>query len=176
MGVQAGDYLIYVAEAGSDQVVGFEARSNIRRTLLITAGGKALTAARSAIEREQYLRRRGPEEADLVDLFAQEYAKIKKTRIATMLAARAVTMAEPPPTAMTASARHSASLAAAASTEGSGLCPRTLENTPVAHTMAIQCAPGMKSATGTPALSGGPPSSPVVLITPPMRIPAPTGQ
>ena len=58
LGVQAGDHLIYIAEAGSDHVAGFEARSNIRRTLLITAGGKALLAARSEAERESYLRRR----------------------------------------------------------------------------------------------------------------------
>ena len=45
LGVQAGDHLIYIAEAGSDHVTGFEARSNIRRTLLITAGGKALLTA-----------------------------------------------------------------------------------------------------------------------------------
>jgi len=45
LGVQAGDHLIYIAEAGSDAVAGFEARSNIRRTLLVTAGGKALLAS-----------------------------------------------------------------------------------------------------------------------------------
>ena len=61
LGVQAGDHLIYIAEAGSDHVAGFEARSNIRRTLLVTAGGKALLAARSEAERESYLRRRSAE-------------------------------------------------------------------------------------------------------------------
>ncbi len=83
LGVQAGDHLIYIAEAGSDHVAGFEARSNIRRTLLITAGGKALLAARSEAERESYLRRRSDEESALVDRFLEEYDAIKRTRIAT---------------------------------------------------------------------------------------------
>ncbi len=83
LGVQAGDHLIYIAEAGSDAIAGFEARSNIRRTLLVTAGGKALLAARSDAERESYLRRRSPEEADLVDRFLDDYVEIRRTRIAT---------------------------------------------------------------------------------------------
>ncbi|SDZ70870.1 transcriptional regulator, IclR family [Variovorax sp. YR266] len=83
LGVQAGDHLIYIAEAGSDQAAGFEARSNIRRTLLSTAGGKALLAARSPFERESYLRRRSREEANLVDVFLGEMGGIAKTRIAT---------------------------------------------------------------------------------------------
>jgi len=83
LGVQAGDHLIYVAEAGSDAVAGFEARSNIRRTLLVTAGGKALLAERPDAEREQYLRRRGSEEAELIELFLHEFEGIRKTRIAT---------------------------------------------------------------------------------------------
>lgn len=83
LGVQAGDHLIYVAEAGSDQVAGFEARSNIRRTLLVTAGGKALLAEKPHAEREAYLRRRGADEADQVDKFLAEYEQIRRTRIAT---------------------------------------------------------------------------------------------
>jgi DNA-binding IclR family transcriptional regulator len=83
LGVQAGEHLIYIAEAGSDHVAGFEARSNIRRTLLITAGGKALLAERPVAEREAYLRRRGPAEKELVDRFLGEYEQIRKTRIAT---------------------------------------------------------------------------------------------
>lgn len=83
LGVQAGDHLIYIAEAGSDHVAGFEARSNIRRTLLVTAGGKALLAERSEVERESYLRRRGADERDLIDRFLEEYDAIKRTRIAT---------------------------------------------------------------------------------------------
>lgn len=83
LGVQAGDHLIYIAEAGSDHVAGFEARSNIRRTLLITAGGKALLAERPEAEREAYLRRQPASEAHLVDRFLEEYDQIRKTRIAT---------------------------------------------------------------------------------------------
>ena len=83
LGVQAGDHLIYIAEAGSDAMADFEARSNIRRTLLATAGGKALLAARSDAEREAYLRRRSAEEADLVESFLHEYEEIRRTRIAT---------------------------------------------------------------------------------------------
>ena len=83
LGVQAGDHLIYIAEAGADTIAGIEARSNIRRTLLVTAGGKALLAARSDAELEAYLRRRGADEADLTDTFLGEYENIRRTRIAT---------------------------------------------------------------------------------------------
>lgn len=82
LGVQAGDHLIYIAEAGSDPVAGFEARSNIRRTLLSTAGGKALLAAKSPTERELYLRRRPREEAELVDTFLGELDGITKAQVA----------------------------------------------------------------------------------------------
>ncbi len=82
LGVQAGDHLIYIGGVGSDFVAGFEARSNIRRTLLVTAGGKALLTARPEAERDAYLRRRTASEADLVTRFLQEYEEIKKTRIA----------------------------------------------------------------------------------------------
>jgi DNA-binding IclR family transcriptional regulator len=82
LGVQAGDHLIYIAEAGNDPAAGFEARSNIRRTLLSTAGGKALLAARSPFERDAYLRRRSREETNLVDAFLGEMSEIAKTRIA----------------------------------------------------------------------------------------------
>jgi DNA-binding IclR family transcriptional regulator len=85
LGVQAGDHLIYVAEAGSDPVGRFDARSNIRRTLLTTAGGKALLAERRDAERESYLRRRTRDEAEFVDQFLQEYPTIKSSHIATNL-------------------------------------------------------------------------------------------
>ena len=88
LGVQAGDHLIYIAEAGSDLITGFEARSNIRRTVLATAGGKALLAARPDAERELYLRRHSAEEAELVDRFLEEYAEIRRTRIATNVTRR----------------------------------------------------------------------------------------
>jgi len=82
LGVQAGGHLIYVDEAGADDVAGFEARSNIRRTLLATAGGKALLAAQAAVERETYLRRRDPDEATEVEAFLREIEDIQRTRIA----------------------------------------------------------------------------------------------
>ena len=82
LGVQAGDHLMYIAEAGSDAMTGFEARSNIRRPMLATAGEGAALAARSDGDRVSYLRRRSAEEADLVDQFLAEYAEIKRTRIA----------------------------------------------------------------------------------------------
>ena len=83
LGVRAGDHLVYVDEAGSDYLAGFEARSNIRRTLLATAGGKALLAARPEAERDAYLRRRPAEEREQVERFFAEYDQIRKTRIAT---------------------------------------------------------------------------------------------
>jgi DNA-binding IclR family transcriptional regulator len=83
LGVQAGDNLIYVAEAGSDTLSGYAARTNIRRTMLETAGGKALLAAMPEGQRNSYLRRRGADERELVEQFLGEYDTIKKTRIAT---------------------------------------------------------------------------------------------
>ncbi len=83
LGVKAGDHLIYIAEAGSDQVTGFAAQSNIRRKLLATAGGKALIAALPDLERGTFLRRQRTAEAELVDRYLEEYDKIRKTRIAT---------------------------------------------------------------------------------------------
>lgn len=85
LGAQAGDHLIYIAEAGSDPVAGFEARSNIRRTLLVTAGGKALLAARADAEIQAYLRRRSPEEAELVNSFLAQIDTIRRTGVATNL-------------------------------------------------------------------------------------------
>jgi DNA-binding IclR family transcriptional regulator len=83
LGVEAGDHLIYVDEVGADTVEGFEARSNIRRTLVATPGGKALLAARPDAELEPYLRRRRLEEADAVRDFLEELEEIRETRIAT---------------------------------------------------------------------------------------------
>jgi len=83
LGVQAGDNLIYIAEAGADPVEGFDARSNIRRKLLQTAGGRALLAERSDFERESFLRRQAGSEAGLVEEFLSELEQIKKTKIAT---------------------------------------------------------------------------------------------
>jgi len=82
LGVQAGDHLIYVAEAGSDTLTGYAARTNIRRTLLETAGGKALLVALPESQRNAFLRRRPREEAALVDQFLSESASIRETGIA----------------------------------------------------------------------------------------------
>lgn len=82
LGVRAGDHLIYVAEAGSDTLSGFAARTNIRRGLLDTAGGKALLAAMSESDRVGYLRRRQPADAPLVEQFLSEYDAIRSTRLA----------------------------------------------------------------------------------------------
>jgi DNA-binding IclR family transcriptional regulator len=67
LGVQAGDHLIYIGEAGGDAISGIEARSSIRRTLLGTAGGRALLAAWPAEELRTFLSRRGPDEAEEVE-------------------------------------------------------------------------------------------------------------
>lgn len=83
LGVRAGDHLIYIAEAGSELVPGFAAQSNIRRTLLATAGGKALLAALPDMERATFLRRQRAENAGLVDGFLEEYDSIRKTGFAT---------------------------------------------------------------------------------------------
>jgi DNA-binding IclR family transcriptional regulator len=83
VGVRAGEHLIYIAEVGSDPVVGFDARSNIRRGLLSTAGGKALLAARPDSEIEAYLRRRDPDDSELVRHFLDELDEIRTSRIAT---------------------------------------------------------------------------------------------
>ena len=82
LGVQAGDHLVYVAETGSDSVADFEARSNIRRPMLATAGGKALLAAKPPAAREAFLRRKRTDEPDLVEAFLDEYDEICRTGIA----------------------------------------------------------------------------------------------
>jgi len=82
LGVQAGDDLIYISETGSDSIADFEARSNIRRSMLATAGGKALIAAWSPVEREAFLRRRQAEDGVLVDGFLEEFEEIERSRIA----------------------------------------------------------------------------------------------
>ena len=82
LGVPAGDHLIYIAEARGDAITSIDAQRNIRRTLLNTAGGKALLAARPDRELEAFLRRRGSEEAEHVDRFLAEFADIRRTNIA----------------------------------------------------------------------------------------------
>lgn len=83
LGVQAGDHLISIAAAGGDAISGIEARSNIRRTLLGTAGGKALLAAKPDAELKAFLRHRGSDEAADVETFLGEYEEIRRTRLAT---------------------------------------------------------------------------------------------
>jgi DNA-binding IclR family transcriptional regulator len=83
LGVRAGDNLISIAEAGSDAIVDFEARSHVRRTLIATAAGKALLAMRPSAEVEAYLRTRGEDEQEMVTSFLNEYQDIRKTGIAT---------------------------------------------------------------------------------------------
>lgn len=83
LGVEAGDDLIYIAEAGGDSIAGFEAHRNIRRTLLATATGKALLAAQPEEELQAFLRRHSRSEPQLVEAFLGEYEEIKRTGIAT---------------------------------------------------------------------------------------------
>jgi DNA-binding IclR family transcriptional regulator len=83
LGVRAGDNLISIAEAGSDAIVDFEARSNVRRTLIATAAGKALLAMLPPAEVEAYLRTRGEDEQEMVTSFLNEYEDIRKTGLAT---------------------------------------------------------------------------------------------
>jgi DNA-binding IclR family transcriptional regulator len=85
LGVAAGDDLMYIGESGTDALTGFAARSNIRRELISTAGGKALLAHESDPVREAYLRRLGSNRGDAVSAFLSEYAEIRRTGIARNL-------------------------------------------------------------------------------------------
>jgi DNA-binding IclR family transcriptional regulator len=82
VGVRAGDHLIYIAEAGSDLMSGFEAQSNIRRDLLTTAGGKALLAALPENELRGFLRRRQPAEQGEISSFLEALPSIRENKIA----------------------------------------------------------------------------------------------
>jgi DNA-binding IclR family transcriptional regulator len=82
VGVRAGDHLIYVAEAGSDMLSGFGARSNIRRSMLTAAGGRALLAELPQPELDAFLHRRGPEEQLDVEEFIGSRAAIRASRLA----------------------------------------------------------------------------------------------
>ena len=82
VGVRAGDNLIYVAEAGSDMLSGFGARTSIRRGMLSSAGGKALLAELPRAELADFLRRRGAGEQHDVEEFLDSRAAIRATRIA----------------------------------------------------------------------------------------------
>lgn len=82
LGVPAGDHLIYIAEVGQDPVIGYDAKSDIRRVLLRTAGGKALLAAQPMDDRNRFLRRRSADERELVEQFLGEIDQIRRTGIA----------------------------------------------------------------------------------------------
>ncbi len=82
LGVRAGDDLIYVAEVGNEHMPPLAARSNIRRDLLATAGGKALMAAMPPQTRDAYLRSRRHDTPEKIDAFVQEFHDIVRTRIA----------------------------------------------------------------------------------------------
>jgi DNA-binding IclR family transcriptional regulator len=77
VGVRAGDHLIYIAEAGSGLMSGFEAQPNLRRGLLTTAGGKALLAALPETKLHAFLRRRTQEEKADVDAFLEALPSIR---------------------------------------------------------------------------------------------------
>lgn len=82
VGVQAGDHLIYIAEAGTDIMAGFEARTNIRRDMLVTAGGKALLASLPETELLSYLRRRDTEGKFDMAALIDEFTSIRANGIA----------------------------------------------------------------------------------------------
>lgn len=85
LGVEAGDHLIYIAEAGGDAIADIEARHNIRRTLLGTATGKALLAVRPLDELHAFLRRQSRSNPEQVQAFLAEYEDIKRSGVATNL-------------------------------------------------------------------------------------------
>ncbi|MFE7566781.1 IclR family transcriptional regulator [Streptomyces sp. NPDC057539] len=81
LGVEAGEHLIYIGESGMDALTGFGARTNIRRRLLSTAGGKALLAAMPDVKRDSYLRRQQAEDPEGVSEFLAEFPDIRKTGV-----------------------------------------------------------------------------------------------
>lgn len=83
LGVRAGANLIYISEAGQDMASSFAARSNIRRTLIDTAGGKALLSLFANTALQTCLRRWHESETEKVEVFLHELASIKRSRIAT---------------------------------------------------------------------------------------------
>lgn len=86
LGVEAGEHLIYIGESGTDALAGFGARSNIHRSLLGTAGGKALLVEKSDTEREAYLRRQSAQAPEPVSAFLAQFPEIRKSGFATNLA------------------------------------------------------------------------------------------
>ena len=82
IGIRAADHLIYIAEAGTNLMSNFEARTNLRRDLLTTAGGKAHLAAMPEAELETYLRSKEPEQHAEVIGFLEACTSIRETGIA----------------------------------------------------------------------------------------------
>ena len=82
LGVEAGEHLIYIGESGTDALTGFAARSDIRRGLISTAGGKALLATWPDQARDAYLRRQQAQDPDRVSGFLAEFADIRTSRVA----------------------------------------------------------------------------------------------
>ena len=82
VGVLSADRLIYVAEAGSDLMASFEARTNIRRKPLRTAGGKALLALMPETEMEAFLRGHHIATAEEVSEFLLQLPAIRKGGVA----------------------------------------------------------------------------------------------
>jgi DNA-binding IclR family transcriptional regulator len=76
LGVQAGEALIYISVAGRDPIMSYESRTNIRRTMLNTAGGKVLLAFEDTNRRDKFLAQRPAEERDLVEAFLSQYYAI----------------------------------------------------------------------------------------------------
>jgi DNA-binding IclR family transcriptional regulator len=86
LGVRAGASLIYIAEAGSDLIASFRARSNIRRPILHTAGGKVFLAALPEAELDSFLRSRRADESDDVHSFLEMLPSIRDAQIAVNVA------------------------------------------------------------------------------------------
>ncbi len=82
LGVEAGEHLIYIGESGTDALTGFAARSDIRRGLISTAGGKALLATWPDASLDAYLRRQQAEDPERVSGFLAEFGDIRKSRVA----------------------------------------------------------------------------------------------
>jgi DNA-binding IclR family transcriptional regulator len=82
VGVRSGDHLIYIAEADSDRTSTFAARSDIRRQMLTTAGGKALLSMLPESELESYLRDRPHDEQADIPQFLQACPSIRANAIA----------------------------------------------------------------------------------------------
>jgi DNA-binding IclR family transcriptional regulator len=93
LGVRAGAHLIYIGESGTDALTGLAARTDIRRELVSTAGGKALLAVLPDGEREAHLRARQPVEPEAVARFRAELADIRRTRLARNYRYRAAQLA-----------------------------------------------------------------------------------